>query len=122
MYPQRSAEDGLVPGLIHIAGLEQVLGDGRPAHPPGQRGGAAEGLYIHKIAPPADELADEQTVYPQISEGQEADLSDLAEDQQHDDRGDDSPIDGKSAIAVPKDGPQSSEPSPHRYRSRLKIT
>ena len=86
MYPQRSAEDGLIPGLIHIAGLEQVLGDGSSAHPPGQRGGAAEGLHIHKIAPPADELSNEQAVYSQIGEGQEADLPDLAEDQQHDDR------------------------------------
>ena len=79
MYPQRTAEDGLGSRLIHIAAAQHILRNRSPAHPPGEGGGPAEGFHIDKIAPPANELADEQSVDTQIGEGQEADFTHMAE-------------------------------------------
>ena len=104
MYPQGPVQDGLKARLVHIPLGEHVLGDGLAAHAPGQVGHPAVGLHVHKVAPPADELADEQPVDPQVGEGQEADLPHMAEDEQHDGRRDDGPVDGQPPVAVPEDG------------------
>ena len=103
MYPQRPAEDGLIARLVHIAVLQHLRRDGGPAHPPGQGGGGAVGLHVHKVAPPADELADEQAVDPQVGVGQKAELLFPAEDQQYDGRGDDGPVDSQAAVPVVDD-------------------
>lgn len=100
MNTQCAAEDGLIARLVHITVSRHVVCNGGPAHSPGQGGGRTKGLHIHKIPPPADELADEQPLDPQIGKGQEAELFHLAEDEQHDGRGDDGPVDGQPPVPV----------------------
>ena len=40
------------------------------------------GFCIHKVSPPADALADQKAVDPQVRKGEEADLPDTAEHDQ----------------------------------------
>ena len=105
MYPKIAGQDGLIARLVHIALVQHVPGDGLPAHPPGQSGGAAVGLHIHKVAPPANKLADEQPVDTQVGKGQKADLFHMTEEEQHHQGGQDGPVDGQTAVAVAEDGP-----------------
>ena len=98
MDPQGAVQHLLVLPGVHQALAQQIVGDGLGAHPPGQVGEAAEGLHIHKVAPPADHLADEQAVHPHIHIAPEVLPPDPAVDGHGDDRHDHRPVNGQPAV------------------------
>ena len=67
-------------------------------HAPGQAGGAAVGLGIDEISPPADALRQQKAQTGQVKRAQQVAFVFFAEQHHHDHRGDDGTVDGQTAV------------------------
>ena len=78
--------------------LDVLRGGGPQTHPPGQGGLPAKGFPVHKIAPAANGLANEQTHDPQIRKGPKGQFLLFTVDQQHKEAHNDRPVNGKASV------------------------